>query len=77
MTILHQIGDSLRNLLLAVPLAWARGLFVGSLLALFLWVMTLPRSETSPPRGATRWDENLKLWAGIALVIQIAIYSLL
>ena len=31
MTILHQIGDLLRGLLLAVPLPWVRGLFVATL----------------------------------------------
>lgn len=77
MTILHQIGDALRGLLLAVPLPWVRGLFVATLVVLFVWVMRLPKAETTPARGASRWDENLKLWAGLALAIQILIYSLL
>lgn len=77
MTILHRFGDLLRGLLLAVPLPWVRGLFVATLALLLVWVLRLPKSETTPPEGATRWDENLKLWAGLALGVQILIYSLL
>ena len=39
--------------------------------------MRLPRESTTPRRGASRWDEDLKLWAGIAMAIQILIYSFL
>lgn len=77
MTILHQIGELLRGLLLAVPLPWVRGLFLATFVALLVWVLRLPRAETTPERGASRWDENLKVWAGLALVIQILIYALL
>lgn len=75
MTPLHYFGEALRQLLQAVPLSLVRGLFVGTLVIVLLWVMRLPRSETTPTHGATRWDENLKLGAGLALVIQILIYS--
>ena len=39
------------------------------------WVLSLPRSETTPPGRDSGWDANLKLWAAVALLIQIAIYS--
>ncbi len=75
MTILHAIGNSIRELFLKIPLEAVRGLFVLLPLALLVWVLLLPRSETTPPGRESRWDENLKLWAGLALVIQILIYS--
>ncbi len=77
MTPLHDFGDWLRQLLAAIPLSLVRVLFVGSLVAVLMWVLTLPRSETTPAGGSKRWDDNLKLSAGLALVIQIVIYSLL
>lgn len=75
MTILHTIGNFFRELFMKIPLEVVRGLFVLLPLALLIWVLLLPRSETTPPGRESRWDENLKLWAGVALVIQILIYS--
>lgn len=75
MTPLHQIGEFLRQTLLTVPLSWVRVLFVGSLVALLIWVLLLPKSVTTPNGGAKRWDENLKTGAAIAILIQILIYS--
>lgn len=77
MTPLHQLGNSLREVLIAVPLSAIRVLFVASLVVLLIWVIRLPRSATTPPGGAKRWDENLKLGACIALILQIIIYSVL
>jgi hypothetical protein len=76
MTPLHAIGNFLRDLLLKVPLEAVRVVFVLLLFALWIWVLRLPRAETTPPGRESRWDENLKLWASVALVIQILIYSL-
>jgi len=42
-----------------------------------LWVLSLPAERTEPEGGARRWDENLKWSAGLALGIQILVYSLL
>lgn len=75
MTPLHEIGDALREWLLAVPLPAVRALFVGSLVVLLIWVWRLPKHATTPPGGPRRWDENLKLGATAALVVQILIYS--
>ena len=76
-TPLHWIGQTVRDLLLVVPLPVVRGLFVALPLVLLIWVMRLPPEETLPAEPTGRWSENLKLGAGIALGIQILIYALL
>ena len=75
MTPLHQIGNALRDLLLAIPLPVVRILFLLVPLVLLLWVLLLPRDHTSPPDGKRRLGENLKIWAALALLIQIVIYA--
>ena len=77
MTPLHYFGEFLRQALQTIPLLAVKILFVASLVALLVWVLRLPESATTPPGGARRWDENLKLGAALALAIQILIYSLL
>ena len=77
MSPLHYFGEALRELLLTIPLSAVRGLFVLTLVAMFIWVLLLPRSMTTPLGGANRWDENLKIGAGAALLIQIVIYLML
>ena len=77
MTPVHQFGDLLRQILAAIPLSAVRMLFVASLVVVLVWVIRLPRTMTTPSGGTTRWDENLKLGACIALAIQILIYALL
>jgi hypothetical protein len=76
-TPLHYFGEFLRQVLHTIPLFAVKALFVASLLALLVWVLRLPQSATTPPGGAKRWDENLKIGAALALAIQILIYSLL
>ena len=77
MTPLHQFGEFVRQSLLIVPLELVRILFVASLVGLLIWVLKLPKAATTPTGGAKRWNENLKIGAGIAIAIQILIYSLL
>jgi hypothetical protein len=77
MSPLHQFGEAVRQLLLQVPLGVARALFVFLLIALLVWVLTLPRAQTTPPNRKPRLGENLKLWASLALLIQILIYAFL
>ena len=77
MTPLHHIGEFVRDALLAIPLWAVRALFVGSLAVLLVWVLRLPRTATTPPDGARRWDQNLKGPAAIAVAIPLLIYSLL
>lgn len=74
-TPLHVLGDFLRDLLGRVPLPAVRVLFVLIPVLLLVWVLRIPNSETTRTGASVRWDENLKLWAGLALVIQIVIYS--
>jgi hypothetical protein len=75
-TPLHSVGQFLRELLAQVPLPVARALFLAVPAVLLVWVLRLPRAETTSPAGRGRWDEDLKVWAGLALLIQIVIYSL-
>jgi len=77
MSPLHQVGGFLRELLSGVPLGMARLLFVLLLASLLAWVWTLPKSQIEPEGRRPRLSENLKLWASVALGIQILIYLLL
>lgn len=77
MTPLHYIGETVRSLLLQVPLPMVRVLFLAIPLLLLIWVLRLPRDATTPTDGSGRWFKNLKVGASIALVLQIIIYSLL
>ena len=77
MTVLHYVGDFVRALMMAVPLAVARGLFIALPVILIIWVLTLPRHATTPPDGPPRLGNNLKLWAVLALLIQVFIYSVM
>ncbi|HID22691.1 MAG TPA: hypothetical protein EYP14_09865 [Planctomycetaceae bacterium] len=77
MTLLHVVGEFLRNGLLQVPLGAAQVLFVLLPTVILIWVLRLPRSETTPPDGHGGWNENLKFGAALALLLQIAIYLLM
>lgn len=76
MSPLHQLGESIRQLLLQVPLGVARALFILLIAALLVWVLTLPKAQTMPPNREPRLTENLKFWAALSLLIQMVIYSL-
>ncbi|WP_417392134.1 hypothetical protein [Gimesia sp.] len=75
MTPLHHIGNFVRDLVIQIPMSAVRLLFVGTLVAVFIWVLRLPR-ETTTAENATHWYQNLKVWACLALAIQIVIYSI-
>jgi hypothetical protein len=77
MSPLHDLGDALRSGLMMIPLSVVRGVVVCALLALIVWVLRLPTERTTPPGRAGRWDEDLKVWAWIALSIQVVIYCAL
>lgn len=77
MTPLHVFGEWLRQLLMQIPLSAVRALFVLVLLAMIVWVLTLPRNATTAPGRPYRFTANLKLWATLALLIQVAIYVFL
>ena len=80
MSPLHQIGETIRQALLSIPLGAARAIFLLFLGGLLVWVLTLPRAQTRPPEcdGANvRLSENLKFWAAVSLVLQLVIYALM
>ena len=77
MTPLHTVGEMLRNLLMQIPLPAVRVLFIALPVLVLVWVLRLPRVETTPEQASGRWDENLKVWAAVALAIQILVYSVL
>ena len=77
MSPLHYLGNFLRELLGQIPLGVARALFVAALAALLLWVLSLPGHQVKPPGPSGPLSENLRIWAAVALLIQITIYLLL
>ena len=78
MTPLHHIGEFFRELVLAIPLGTARAIFVLVLVAVLLWILRLSPDRVSPPAHEERnWSNNLKLWAAIAIGLQILIYLIL
>jgi hypothetical protein len=74
MTVLHQIGDGVREVLGAIPLWGVRTLFVALPAAVLLWALTLPPGVTTPDRPNDR-GQNLKWGVGVALGIQILIHA--
>jgi len=77
MTPLHYIGEWLREALLLIPMGIVRALFVALPIVLILWVLSLPRTATTPPGDHGRPYENMKIYAVMALLIQVLIYSVL
>lgn len=75
MTFLHWIGETIREQLLHVPMGVARWLFIGLLLVLMGWVVQLPVAAVTPPGRRSKWYEDLRIWAWLALMFQIVIYS--
>ena len=76
MTPLHYIGEAFRNLFLLIPMPLVQVLFVALPAVLLVWVLRLPKEETTPPEGGGL-GSNLKLWAAVALIFQILIYLVL
>lgn len=76
MSVLHALGDLLRNMFLQVPLWGARALFLAVLLGLMIWVVQLPKSATAPS-ASSPWHEDLRIWAWVALMLQLLAYGLL
>lgn len=76
MTPLHHIGNAIREAMLAVPLPAVRILFILVPLVLLIWVLFLPASQARPPGKRKNVKDNLKIWAALALVIQIVLYSM-
>jgi hypothetical protein len=77
MSWLHYIGEFFRSMMLGVPLEVARGIFVLVMVGLLIWVLVLPQAQVTPPGRPVRPGENLKVWAALALVLQVLIYIFL
>ena len=78
MTPLHQFGEWVRQAMMQIPLSVVRVLFVAAIATLLIWVLSLPKSNVQPPdRPPSGLVDNLKLWAAVALVIQLLIYALI
>lgn len=76
MSPLHSVGESLRELLGQIPLSAVRVVFVAIPLALMIWVLRLPTAQTTPADGRQSWDVDLRVWAWLALGVQVVIYCL-
>lgn len=76
MTLFHWVGDAIRYQLERVPLSVAHWMFIGLYLILMFWVVQLPSSTTNPTDHQGSWFADLKVWAWLALITQIVIYSL-
>ncbi|MDZ4689137.1 MAG: hypothetical protein SH850_29020 [Planctomycetaceae bacterium] len=74
MSLLHGIGNLLRELMGQIPLGAVRVMFVAIPLVLMVWVLRLPASQTTPPDSRPRWNTDLRLWAWVALGAQVLIY---
>lgn len=74
---LHWLGETLRQLFGAIPLTAVRCLFVAVPLLLMIWVLRLPPEATNPPEMRGRWADDLKVWAWLALAMQVVIYCAL
>lgn len=70
------IGDQLRAAFLQVPLWAARSFFLALLFGLMVWVIQIPKSAATP-KADSPWHEDLRVWAWLALVIQMFAYALL
>lgn len=75
MTVLHHFGSFIRSLFVAIDLSIVRGAFVFVYVALIVWIASLPRTATTPPDRPGKIHEDLRLWACLAAIIQIAIYA--
>jgi len=77
MTLFHHIGNALRELLMKLPLWSVRAVFLLVFIMLIIWVLTLPKHATVAPNSEHKPGHNLKLWATLALLIQVIVYSVL
>lgn len=75
MTFFHWVGDSLRHQLEQIPLSIVRWFFVALFVILIFWIVQLPSSQTTPGGRQSKWYEDLKIWAWLALIFQVVIYA--
>jgi len=76
-TVLHRLGDLVRDLFLQIPLETVRMLFVALPVLVLIWVLWLPGGTSTTTDSTSRSQTGLKLGAAAALLLQVVIYSLL
>lgn len=76
-TVLHRLGDLVRDLFLQIPLESVRMLFVALPVLVLIWVLWLPGETGTSADSTSRSQTRLKLGAVAALLLQVMIYSLL
>jgi hypothetical protein len=76
MSPLHVVGTMLRDALATIPLGAVRVVFVAIPLLLMVWVLRLPAAQTTPGDGRTGWEVDLRVWAWLALGLQVVVYCL-
>ena len=74
-TILQIPGDIMRSIVLAIPMALAKGIFIGYFLILLVWVMFLPKEEAQFQPSEGGQTRTLKPMVAVSLAIIIAIYA--
>lgn len=75
-TFLHWIGNALRTQLSYIPLWLAHWFFVGLLLLMMGWIVLIPTEQATPPGRRSQWYEDLRIWAWLALLFQVIVYSI-
>jgi len=73
-TPLHHIGELVRSVLAGIPPGALRVLFVALPTVVLIWVLRLPRQVTTSDGGKYI---DLRWIAALALLIQIAIYTII
>lgn len=76
MSPVHFIGEQLRSVFLMIPMWFVKGLFIAVPLTLMIWVVRLPTARAVPPGTTHRWDEDLRIWAWLALALQVLVYCI-
>jgi hypothetical protein len=72
--VLRVPGDMMRDMLLAIPMPVAKGIFIGWFLFLIIWVLRLPREEVMyKPEGSDK-EVPLRPFAVASLSLMIVIY---
>jgi hypothetical protein len=71
---LQYVGHQLRELFLLIPMWVVQGLFIAVPLLLMIWIIRQPEAAATPPGHSHRWDEDLRVWAWVALALQVVLY---
>lgn len=73
-TVLQIPGQIMRDIVLAIPMPLARGIFIAYFLTLLVWVMLLPKEEAQFQPSEGGQVRSLKPMTAVSLAIIIGIY---